>query len=98
MLFMTYRPKTSKNVRAEQVTLKNIDEIATSFNGSAKVLRDKIDDNPNNDVVVLKIATLDGILEASIGNWVVRTGEGIELWGDPEFNEMYERARVRGED
>lgn len=88
MLFMTYKPKTAKNVKAERVTEKTIEEIAASFNGTAKFNRE------DDGGLVLKIATLDGVLTARPNNWVVRTDEGVEVWGDTEFRDKYEQARI----
>lgn len=86
MLFMTYKPKTAKNVKAEQVTEKNLEEISTAFFGMAVVV----------DVAgekVLKIATFDGPIDVFVGDWVVRTEDGLVKMTDEEFNKMYERAR-----
>jgi hypothetical protein len=87
MLFMTYRPKAAKNVKAEKITEENIVEVVACFGGTAKV----IDDGKNPKHV--KIATLDGVVTGNLGDWVVRLEDGVEIWGDPEFNEKYERAR-----
>lgn len=86
MLFMTYKPKAMKNVRAEQITYENIHEIAATFAGTARVVKDGED-------VVLKIATFDGILEARVGQWVVRHEDSVEIMDDSAFKEKFERAR-----
>jgi hypothetical protein len=84
-LFMTYRMK-ARNVTAEQITLDNIEEIAQTFNGTARVLR-------NGDEIELNIATLDGLLKGVPDQWIVRTDGGLEMMSDKDFNDMYERAR-----
>jgi len=86
MLFMTYRLKAARNVKAEKITPANIDEIAQSFNGTARVLR-------NGNEIELNIATLDGLLKGVPDQWVVRTDDGLEMMSDKDFNEKYERAR-----
>lgn len=90
MVFMTFKPKAAKNVKAEQVTEKTIEEISTTFFGTAAVVRDE-------GVLSLKIATLSGVLEAAVGDWVVRTDEGVVIMEDAEFTEKYERARSNKE-
>lgn len=88
MIFMTYRPKTAKNVKAEQVTESNVEEILTAFFGSARLERTE-----DGKIHTLKIATLDGVLEFYENDWIVRTEDGLVRMTDEEFNKQYERAR-----
>lgn len=93
MAFMVYKPKTAKNVRAEQLLLANADEIAGTFFGTARV--DKNEDGSN---VIVTIATLDGPITVGVGQWIVRNDTGITIMDDKDFDAMYERARVVGRD
>lgn len=91
MLFLTYKPKSAKSVKAEQITDENIKEIAETFAGSARVIKDG-----DRGIVALKIATLDGIIDGTLGQWVVRSDDGVEMMSDADFNNKYERARGGG--
>lgn len=93
MVFMVYKPKAAKNVRAEQLLLANADELAATFFGTARV--DKFEDE---SIVTVTIATLDGPITAEVGQWIVRTDGGITVMDDKDFDAMYERARVVGRD
>lgn len=87
MIFMTYRPKTAKNVKAEKITAENINDIAASFFGSARVIK-HAEQGPT-----LKIATLEGIITGELTNWVVRHEDAVEVMSDEDFEKKYERAR-----
>lgn len=89
MLFMTYRPKTARNVKAERITVENISEIATTFSGSARVVK-----KDDGSILELRIATLEGVVTGEPGQWVVRHEDTVEAMSDADFNEKYERARV----
>lgn len=92
MLFMTYKPRAAKNVKAEQITVENIAEISASFSGSARVVK-----NGDRGIPQLKIATLDGVITGELGQWIVRHEESVEQMSDVDFNEKYERARTTRE-
>lgn len=89
MLFMTYRPRALKSVKAEQITAKNIEEIAASLFGVAVVAKEE-------DLSILKIATMNGVITAVESEWIVRSEDGIAKMTDEEFNEKYEKARSTG--
>ena len=86
-MFMTYKPKAAKNVKAEQITAKNIHEIAASMFGVARV-------NRQIEPPTLQLSIWGNVVEGVVGDWVVRSEDGVEIMCNEDFEAKYERARV----
>ncbi len=87
-MFKVYRPK-GERVKADQVTLETVEQIADSMFGQT-VIEEEV-------IVAVIIPTLDGVKRVAMNDWIVRTANNsINIMNPVDFEAMYEPARVVG--
>lgn len=93
-MYKTYRPKGSR-VKAVQVTMETMQPIASEFMG-----RVRVEDSDSSGQITHKgvdIPTLDGVKNAPMLSWVVRTDAGaLKIMSTEEFEETYEPVKAPG--
>lgn len=92
-MFRAYKPRGFQRIRAVQVTLNRIEDLANTLMGEVTY---GYDDDNGTHVTGIKVPTLDGPMEFKIGTWVVRLENNrLKKMTDEAFQKEYELAVVR---
>lgn len=94
-MFRVYKPKNFIKVRALQVTVANISEVAGLLLGRVSQWKTDVDEAPTTQGV--EVPTFDGPLRFEVGSWIIRAEDNsLSKMSNEEFKKTYEVARNMG--
>lgn len=92
MIIQRFRKKPVV-IEASKLTQENTTDVAMWCGG--RIVREEKASDPTDVYLGLDIPTLEGVMRANIGDWVVRGVQGEFYPVKPDiFRETYERAEV----